>query len=87
MVEEIVHRYLALERELWDEMRNLYQKVHILIDGRDFQFLEGELGCVISPEDSISIFSAIGGGSTLHPEFEVFIGEMEFTGIISKIDA
>lgn len=85
LVEEIVSGYPDLERELLDEQKNLYQHVHIVINGRDIQFLEGGLGRVISPEYSINIFTAILGGTILHPDIEVFIGKMEIRGIKSKI--
>ena len=35
LVEEIIHCYPNLERELLDERQNLYRHVHIVINGRD----------------------------------------------------
>lgn len=62
LIEEIVRTFPALERELLDEHKNLYPHVHIVINGRAIQFLEGGIHRQISNEDSISIFPAIGGG-------------------------
>jgi molybdopterin synthase sulfur carrier subunit len=62
LVEEIIHTYPALERELWDEQQNLSPQVHIVINGRAIQFLEKGMNRQISGDDHISIFPAIGGG-------------------------
>lgn len=62
LIREIVRTYPALEQELMDEQQNLYQHVHIVINGRAIQFLDGGMERVISSTDNISIFPAIGGG-------------------------
>ncbi len=62
LLDEIVRRYPALERELLDEHGNLYGHVHIVINGRDIRFLEGGMEREITYADKVSLFPAIGGG-------------------------
>jgi molybdopterin synthase sulfur carrier subunit len=62
LVDEIVRIYPALERELFDDQGNLYGHVHVVINGRDIRYLEGSLEKVISAQDRVSLFPAIGGG-------------------------
>jgi molybdopterin synthase sulfur carrier subunit len=62
LVDEVVRIYPALERELIDEHGNLHGHVHVVINGRDIRFLEGSMDKVISAEDRVSLFPAIGGG-------------------------
>lgn len=62
LVLEVVRLYPELEREILNEHGNLYEHVHIVINGRDIHHLEGGMDRVISPEDKVSIFPAIGGG-------------------------
>jgi molybdopterin synthase sulfur carrier subunit len=62
LIREIVRTYPALEQELMDEQQNLYQHVHIVINGRAIQFLDAGMDRVISSTDNISIIPAIGGG-------------------------
>jgi len=62
LVDEVVRIYPALERELLDEHGNLHGHVHVVINGRDIHYLEGSMERVISAEDKVSLFPAIGGG-------------------------
>ena len=62
LVDVVVQTYPAIERELLDEHGNLYGHVHVVINGRDIRYLEGSMERVISPNDRVSIFPAIGGG-------------------------
>ena len=62
LIQEVVRLYPDLERELLDEHGNLYEHVHIVINGRDIRHLEGGMDWVVSPEDRVSMFPAIGGG-------------------------
>jgi molybdopterin synthase sulfur carrier subunit len=62
LVDAVVQTYPALERELLDEHGNLYGHVHVVINGRDIRYLEGSMDRVISAEDRVSMFPAIGGG-------------------------
>jgi sulfur-carrier protein len=54
--------YPDLKREILDENGELYQHVHIILNGRDVPYLEDELETIIQPDDIISIFPAVGGG-------------------------
>lgn len=62
LVNEIVHRYPGLEREMLDEHGDLYEHVHVIINGRDFNFLDQGIDTKITSEDQVSVFPAIGGG-------------------------
>ena len=62
LIDEILHQYPQLRNELLDEQGRLYGHVHVLVNGRDSQFLDNALDTVIEPGDSISVFPAIGGG-------------------------
>ena len=62
LVEEIVRRYPALKREIIDEQGDLYGHVHVIINGRDFNFLDQGIEAVITSDDRVSVFPAIGGG-------------------------
>jgi MoaD family protein len=60
---ELFQRYPGLKIELLDESGQLLERVHVLINGRDVRFLEDKLETKVDPEDIISIFPAVGGGS------------------------
>jgi molybdopterin synthase sulfur carrier subunit len=62
LVEEIIRQYPLLERELVDERGNLYQHVHVFVNGRDVPFLVDRIDTQLSMADKISIFPAVGGG-------------------------
>jgi sulfur-carrier protein len=62
LVEEIIRQYPLLERELVDERGNLYQHVHVFVNGRDVPFLVDRVDTQLSMADKISIFPAVGGG-------------------------
>jgi molybdopterin synthase sulfur carrier subunit len=62
LVEAVVCNYPALERELLDEHRNLYQHVQVVVNGREVRYLEGSMERVLTSDDRVSIFPAIGGG-------------------------
>jgi len=62
LLAEIIHRYPALAREMFDEDGNLYSHVRVIINGRDLSFVEDNLEARISSADTISIFPAVGGG-------------------------
>ena len=56
LVDEIITRYPALSHELLDG------HVHVIINGRDSRFLEDGLSIALEPDDTISVFPAVGGG-------------------------
>ena len=62
LVNEVVHCYPLKEQELLDEHGDLYGHVHVVINGRDIRYLDGSMERVISSDDRVSIFPAIGGG-------------------------
>jgi len=62
LVKEVVRCYPLMEQELLDEHGDLYGHVHVVINGRDIRYLEAGMERVISPDDRVSIFPAIGGG-------------------------
>jgi molybdopterin synthase sulfur carrier subunit len=62
LVDIIVERYPLLRKKLLNEDDNLWGHVHVFINGRDAPFLEEKMQTVIKPDDSISIFPAVGGG-------------------------
>lgn len=62
LVDEVVHQYPLLKRELLDEQGDLYRHVHVFVNGRDVPFLEDRVETPLSSRDKISIFPAVGGG-------------------------
>ena len=62
LVQEVVRLYPELEWEILNEHGNLYEHVHIVINGRDIRHLEGGINRVITPKDKVSMFPAIEGG-------------------------
>jgi molybdopterin synthase sulfur carrier subunit len=62
LLEEMLRCYPALRPELLDANGDLYQHVHIFVNGRDAPFLENTLDTPLSPEDAVGVFPAVGGG-------------------------
>ena len=62
LLDAILERFPAMRKELLDEHGRLFGHVHFFINGRDVQFLEGNMDRVIAPEDVINVFPAVGGG-------------------------
>jgi len=62
LIVEIVKRYPALRAEMLDAHGNLFQHIHIFVNGRDSTILDGSLDTVLAPGDTISIFPPVGGG-------------------------
>jgi molybdopterin synthase sulfur carrier subunit len=63
LIGEIVRSYPALRREMVNEQGELYGHVHIFINGRDSSFLAENLDTELDPDDTISVFPAVGGGA------------------------
>jgi molybdopterin synthase sulfur carrier subunit len=63
-VDETVRQFPALRRELLDENGDLYGHIHLFVNGRDVTFLEHQLNTPLGPEDTVSLFPPVGGGST-----------------------
>jgi molybdopterin synthase sulfur carrier subunit len=62
LLDAILDRFPAMRKELLDENGHLFGHVHFFINGRDVQFLEGNMDRRITPEDVINVFPAVGGG-------------------------
>jgi sulfur-carrier protein len=63
LIAELIRCYPALQQELLDEQGELYQHVHIFVDGRDAPFLENGLDTTLSKPQKVGIFPAVGGGA------------------------
>ena len=53
LVEEMIRSFPALKRKLLNEQEELYRHVHIIVNGMD---------SMLSLDDTIGVFPAIGGG-------------------------
>ncbi len=62
MVEIVVTRFPPMRKELLDENGDLWQHVHVFINGRDAPYLAQKMETIIAPTDKINIFPAVGGG-------------------------
>jgi molybdopterin synthase sulfur carrier subunit len=62
VLDEIITRFPAMEKELLRQDGRLYGHVHFFINGRDVQFLPDDLETKIMPDDVITVFPAVGGG-------------------------
>ena len=61
VLDAIISKFPAMEKELLSEDGRLYGHVHFFVNGRDVQFLEDDFETKIMPEDEITIFPAVGG--------------------------
>ena len=62
LLEEMIRRYPALRQEMLNEQNELYQHVHIFVNGRDVSFLEQKMDTPLTDDDTIGVFPAVGGG-------------------------
>lgn len=62
LLDAVVSRFPEMKKELLMPDGRLFGHVHFFINGRDIQFWEDDLGTTINPDDSVSIFPAVGGG-------------------------
>lgn len=58
----IVRRFPAMKKELLDADGRMYGHVHFFINGRDVQFMDEAFQTRITPEDTVNVFPAVGGG-------------------------
>ena len=58
----IINKFPAMKKELLQPDGRLHGQVHLVINGRDVQFLADDLNTIIMPGDEISVFPAVGGG-------------------------
>jgi MoaD family protein len=61
VLERLATEYPALGKRLLDEEGNPRNSVHVLVNGRSIQFLDG-LNTPIQEGDRLSLFPAVGGG-------------------------
>ena len=61
LIEAIITRFPAMQREMLDEQGSLYSHVHIFVNGRDIYYLKG-MDTLIRAEDTLNIFPPVGGG-------------------------
>ena len=62
LVQAIISRFPAMQREMLDDNSNLYSHVHIFVNGRDSVLLEKRLDTVLQADDVLNIFPPVGGG-------------------------
>ncbi len=62
MIAEMVRLYPGLKREMLDSQGNLYDHIHIFVNGRESSFLKGNLDSILESSDILSIFPPVGGG-------------------------
>ncbi|OGO27343.1 MAG: hypothetical protein A2W33_08010 [Chloroflexi bacterium RBG_16_52_11] len=63
VLEQVIQRYPALRPELFAENGELYPYVQVIINGRHVAHLEKYLDTPLIPDDLVSLFPAVGGGS------------------------
>jgi sulfur-carrier protein len=61
VLENLVQRYPALGRKLWNQDGNLTGSITVMVNGRAVQYLSG-LDTQIGPDDNLTLFPPIGGG-------------------------
>jgi len=62
LLAEIAKQYPAMRKEVYDGKGNLYEHIHVFVNGRDVLFLENAIDTPLYGTDTISVFPAIGGG-------------------------
>ena len=62
LVDEIIRLYPEIGIKLLNEDGQLYGHVHLLINGRDYPYLENALDTELQADDVVNIFPAVGGG-------------------------
>jgi len=64
LVAAIVERFPPMRKELLDENGELYQHVHVFINGRDSPYLSEKMETLLNQGDKIDVFPAVGGGAS-----------------------
>ena len=62
LVDEMIRCHPGLKHELINEQGQLYQHVHVFVNGRDASFLEQGMETPLAGEDTVGVFPAVGGG-------------------------
>jgi molybdopterin synthase sulfur carrier subunit len=63
LIARVVQRWPALGPQLLDAQGRLYGHVHVLVNGRDAPYLPAGLDTPLGPEDVVSFFPAVAGGT------------------------
>lgn len=61
LLDEMIERWPALKKELFDAEGRLHNNIHVFIDGRDVRYLGG-LDMPVPEGASVRIFPPVGGG-------------------------
>jgi sulfur-carrier protein len=62
LLKEMIRCYPNLGPELLNEQDQLYQHVHIFMNGRDVMHLEQGLETPLAADEVLGVFPAVGGG-------------------------
>ena len=62
MLEALLRRYPGLGPQMFAPDGRLYGHIHVLVNGRDVQFLEEGLVTPLGPADTVNVFPPVGGG-------------------------
>ena len=62
LVQTIIARFPAMQREMLDDNGDLYSHVHIFVNGRDSALLDKKLDTALQADDVLNIFPPVGGG-------------------------
>ncbi|MBI5944043.1 MAG: MoaD/ThiS family protein [Chloroflexi bacterium] len=62
LVRMFVKDYPAMRRELLDENEQFLPHMKFFINGRQAEYLPGQMGTVLQPDDKVDIFPPVGGG-------------------------
>ena len=65
LLDEVIRRYPDLYSELYDDNGVLYPQVHVMVNGRDAIHLQDQFDTRLAEADLVSIFPAVGGGSSI----------------------
>lgn len=61
LLDEMIARYPAMQKELFDGEGKLHNNIHVFVNGRDVRYIGG-LDVAIPEGASIRIFPPVGGG-------------------------
>ena len=61
LLNELVRKWPAMQKELFDAQGELSTGIHVFLNGRDIRYLDG-LDMLIPDEAEVRIFPPVGGG-------------------------
>jgi molybdopterin synthase sulfur carrier subunit len=62
LLEALFERHPALRPELFASDGTMHPHVHVFVNGRDVQYLAGELDAPVPEGAKVDVFPAVGGG-------------------------